>query len=123
MPFITRTRRRWVAVSAVTLVAFAHAAIALSGCLTNAMPVSESSCEQHRPPAADTLICRAHLQTESQTLGLAKLPQVPHLDTPVLVVVPEQAIVLAYGVADSFPAPVSGAPPPSLNVLYSRSLT
>ena len=123
MPFFTRTRRRCIAVTAVALVAFAHAAIAVSGCLMNAMPVSESSCDEHQPAAADALICRTHLQTESQTLDLAKLPQVLHSDTPVLMVAPAQALVSEYSIADPFRAPVSGAPPPSLNVLYSRSLT
>lgn len=123
MPFLTHTRKRWTAVAAVALVAFAHAAIAASGCLTSAMTKSESGCEEHRPAVESTLLCRTHLQTEAQTLDLAKLPQVFHLDAPVLVLAAERAYV-AVEVGLEFPAPlaIAGAPPP-LNLLYSRSLT
>jgi hypothetical protein len=124
MPFLTRTRKRWIAVAGVTLVAFAHATIAVSGCLTSAMPASEAACEEHQRPAPNQLVCRTHLQAEAQTLDFAKLPQVLHFDAPVLMFAPGQALAPAdFGFAASPRSPVAGAPPPLLNVLYSRSLT
>lgn len=122
MPFLTRTRKRWIAVVSVALVAFAHAAIAASGCLTGSMTVSESGCEEHRPAVESTLVCRTHLQTETQTLDLAQLPQVLHLDVPVLVLTVQRAYV-AIEVGLKFPAPPAFAGAPPLNLLYSRSLT
>ena len=124
MFFLTRTRRRWIALAGVALVAFAHAAIAVSGCLTSAMPASEAGCEEHQRAADNTLLCRTHLQAETQTLDLAKLPQVLHFDAPVLMLVFARVLAPAdFGFAASPRSPVAGAPPPLLNVLYSRSLT
>jgi hypothetical protein len=120
---LTRTRKRWIATTGVALIVFAHAAIAATGCLTNTMLIPESSCEDHQPATADTLICRTHLQTEAQTLDLAQLPQVLSFDSPVLILAPEQALAPARpGLPVLVQAPASGAPPP-LNLLYSRSLT
>jgi len=122
MPFLTRNRRR-IALSAVTLIAFAHAAIAVSGCLSGAMPVSESGCEEHQAAVQSTLLCRTHLQTETQTLDLARLPQIFSIDAPVLVLAPVRSFVAAeIGVVLPARIAFAGAPPP-LNVLYSRSLT
>jgi len=123
-PFMTRFRRRWIAASAVTLLAFAHAAIAVSGCLQGTMPASEAGCEEHQQAAPNELLCRTHLQAETQTLDLAKLPQVFSCDVPVLVLAPARALIPAeIGVALPVRTPVAGAPPPPLNILYSRSLT
>ena len=123
MPFFTRNRRRWVAVSAVALVAFTHAALAVSGCLSNTMPASESSCEEHQQAASNELLCRTHLQAETQTLDVFKLPQLPSLNTPVLLLAPERRFVTAeFGIVLPARVPVAGAPPPPLTVLYSRFL-
>jgi len=120
---MTRSRRRWIAACAVTLVAFAHAAIAVSGCLQGVMPSSEAGCEEHRQAAPNELLCRTHLQAETQTLDLAKLPQIASFDVPVLVLEPErQALPAAAVPARPVRILFAGAPPP-LNVLYSRSLT
>jgi len=123
MLFLTRNRRRWIALSAVTLIAFAHAAIAVSGCLQGTMPASEAGCEEHRQPAPNELLCRTHLQAETQTLDLARLPQIFSIDAPVLVLAPVRSFVAAeIGVVLPARIAFAGAPPP-LNVLYSRSLT
>jgi len=122
-PFLTRHRRRWIAVTAVTLIAFTHAALAVSGCLSNAMPASEAGCEEHQQVASNELLCRTHLQSETQTLDVFKLPQLPSLNTPVLVLAPERGFVKAeFGIVLPARGPVAGAPPPPLNVLYSRFL-
>jgi hypothetical protein len=112
-----------IAASAVMLLAFAHAAIAVSGCLQGAMPVSESGCEEHGQAPPNELMCRTHLQAETQTLDIAKLPQLPSQNTPALVLARDPA-ALPVQRFTRFPAPVAlaGAPPP-LNLLYSRSLT
>jgi hypothetical protein len=124
MLLLTRNRRRWIAVAGVTLVAFAHAAIAVSGCLTSAMPASEAGCEEHQQTSPSELLCRTHLQAEAQTLDVAKLPQVLHFDAPVLTFAPAQGPVPAdCQRAISVRSPVAGAPPPPLNLIYSRSLT
>lgn len=123
MTFLSRTRKRWIAVVSVTLVAFAHAAIAVSGCLPGTMPVSGAGCEEHQQTAPDELLCRTHLQAETQTLDLAKTASVVPCDAPVLVVEPKRAVVRAETcVPLPAQAPLAGAPPP-LNLLYSRSLT
>jgi hypothetical protein len=124
MLFLTRTRKRWIAVAGVTLVAFAHATIAVSGCLSNMMPSSEAGCEEHQQQTpSDGLVCRAHLQAETQTLDLAKPVSVLPFDAPVLLLAPERAVARTeIGVPLSARAPVAGAPPP-LNILYSRFLT
>ena len=124
MLFSTRTRKRWIAVAGVTLVTFAHAAIAVSGCLANMMPSSEAGCEEHQQQtASDGLLCRTHVQAETQTLDVFKLPQLPSLNTPVRVLAPERRFVTAeFGIVLPARVPVAGAPPPPLNVLYSRFL-
>ena len=120
----TRTHKRWVAVTAVALVAFAHATIAVSGCLSRTMPATESGCEEHQPAVESTLLCRTHLQVETQTLDLAKLPQVLHFDAPVLMLAPGRDLLPAdANFTLPVRTPVAGAPPPPLNLLYSRSLT
>jgi hypothetical protein len=122
--FLTRFRRRSIAAFAMTLLAFTHVALAVSGCLSNTMPASEAGCEEHQQAASNELLCRTHLQAETQTLDLAKLPQVFPCDAPVLVLAPECALVPAgFGAVHAARSPVAGAPPPPLNVLYSRSLT
>ena len=122
MPFLSRTRKRWIAVASVTLIAFAHAAIAVSGCLPGTMPVSGTGCEEHQQTAPDELLCRTHLQAETQTLDLAKTAGIVPFDAPVLVAAPGRAVVrIEIGVRLPKRAPVAGAPPP-LNVLYSRFL-
>jgi hypothetical protein len=123
MRLLSRTRKRWIAVVSVTLVAFAHAAIAVSGCLPGTMPVSGAGCEEHQQTAPDELLCRTHVQAETQTLDVFKLPQLPSLSTPVLVLAPERKFVPAeFAIALPALVPVAGAPPPPLNVLYSRFL-
>lgn len=123
MPFLSRTRKRRIAVVSVTLVAFAHAAIAVSGCLPGTKPVSGAGCEEHQQTAPDELLCRTHLQAETQTLDLAKTAGIVPFDAPVLVAAPTRAVVRAeLGVRPRTRGPVAGAPPP-LNVLYSRFLT
>jgi hypothetical protein len=108
----------------VMLIAFAQAAIAVTGCLTSAMPVSEASCDEHQQPGPDEFVCRTHLQAESQTLDFAKLPRILHFDAPVLTLTPAQALApVAVAPAVSGRRTVAGAPPPPLIVLYSRSLT
>lgn len=122
--FSTRYRRRRIAAFAVALLAFTHAALAFSGCLSNTMPASEAGCEEHQQAASNEFLCRTHLQIETQTLDVFKLPQLPGLDTPVLVLAPEPRFVAAaFGIVLPARVPVAGAPPPPLNVLYSRSLT
>jgi len=123
MPFLSRTRKRWIAVVSVTLVAFAHVAIAVSGCLPGTMPVSGAGCEEHQQKAPDELLCRTHLQAETQTLDLAKTAGIVPSDAPVLVVALGRP-VMRTGLGVRLPArvPVAGAPPP-LNLLYARSLT
>ena len=104
MPFLTRNRRRWIAVSAVTLVAFTHAALAVSGCLSSTMPASEAGCEEHQQAASNQLLCRTHLQAETQTLDVFKLPQLPSLEVafdgavePFVQNVLAQHYILSYG--------------------------
>ena len=120
--FLTRRRRRWIGVCAVTLLAFTHAALAVSGCLSNTMPASEAGCEEHQQAPSNELLCRTHLQAETQTLDLFKLPQLPSLDTPVLVLAPERTFVASeLGIVLPARILVAGAPPP-IRVLYSRFL-
>ncbi len=121
-PFLTRYRRRWIAGCAVTLLAFAHAAIAVSGCLSNTMPASEAGCEEHQQAAPNELLCRTHLQAETQTLDLAKLPQLSAPDAPMLVLAPERALAPVSAVALPARIALASAPPPPLNILYSRFL-
>ena len=123
MSFMTRSRRRLTAGFALAALAFAHAAIASYGCLQGRMPEPQMACEEHSKPAPSELLCRVHFQSETQTLDLAKLPQLPAFDAPVLVLAAERALVPAAAVI-FLPAriAVANAPPPPLNLLYSRFL-
>src|SRR5713101_734577 len=121
MPLLTRYRRRWIAGFALAALVFAHAAIAGYGCLQGKMPEPQMACDEHQSTAPTELLCRVHFQAETQTLDLAKLPQLSAFDLPVLVLVVEPK---AIPVATSVPFPVriasASAPPPPLNILYSR---
>ncbi|HEX4797707.1 MAG TPA: hypothetical protein VFV04_00320 [Burkholderiales bacterium] len=69
------------------------------------------------------LLCRVHFQIETQTLDIAKLPQLHVFITPVLVLAANGAAVpVATSVALCARIAVASAPPPPLNVLYSRFL-
>ncbi len=123
MPFLTRFRRRWIAGFALAALAFAHAAIAGYGCLQGKMPEPQMACEEHQNAAPTELLCRVHFQAETQTLDLAKLPQLSAFDLPVLVLaVVRKALPAAMGVSLPARIAVAGAPPPRLNLLYSRLL-
>jgi hypothetical protein len=123
-PFLTRYRRRWIAACTVTLLAFAHAAIAVSGCLPGTIPGSEAGCEEHQQSTPNDLLCRTHLQAETQTLDLTKLPQLSAPGAPMGVLALERALApVSAGVALPARIALASAPPPALNVLYSRSLT
>ena len=123
MPFMTRYRRRWIAGFALATLAFAHAAIAGYGCLQGKMPEPQMACEESQNAAPSELLCRVHFQAETQTLDLAKLPQLSAFDSPVLVLVVERkALPAATGVLLTTRSAVANAPPPPLNVLYSRFL-
>jgi len=123
MPFMTRYRRRWIAGFALAALAFAHAAIAGYGCLQGKMPEPQMACEEHQNPAPAELLCRVHFQAETQTLDLAKLPQLSAFDSPVLVLLVEHnALPVATGTLLPARIAVAGAPPPPLTVLYSRFL-
>ena len=123
MPFLTRFRRRWIAGFALAALAFAHAAIAGYGCLQGKMPEPQMACEEHQNAAPTELLCRVHFQAETQTLDLAKLPQLSAFDLPVLVLaVVRKALPAAMGVSLPARIAVAGAPPPRLDLLYSRLL-
>jgi len=124
MSFMTRSRRRLTAGFAVAALAFAHAAMASYGCLQGRMPEPQMACEEHQNAAPSELLCRVHFQSETQTLDLAKVPQLPAFNTPVRVLAVERAVVPASS-GISLPARIAlaSAPPPPLNLLYSRSLT
>ncbi len=123
MPFLTRTRRRWIAGFALAALAFAQVAIAGYGCLQDKMPEPQMACDEHQSAAPTELLCRVHFQAETQTLDLAKLPQLSAFDSPVLVLLVEHEALPA---ATAVPLPtriaVVSAPPPPLNILYSRFL-
>src|SRR5712692_2950539 len=91
MSFLTRSRKRLTAGFAVTALAFAHVAIAAHGCLQDKMPETPMACEEHQNAAPTGLLCRVHFQAETQTLDLAKLPQIPAFNAPVLVLAVERA--------------------------------
>ncbi len=122
MPFMTRYRRRWIAGFALAALAFAHAAIAGYGCLQGKMPEPQTACEEHQNPAPSELLCRVHFQAETQTLDLAKLPQLSAFDSPVLVLLVDHKIPSAKGALLPMRIAVASAPPPPLTVLYSRFL-
>ena len=123
MPLMTRHCRRWIAGFALAALAFAHAAIAGYGCLQGKMPEPQMACDEHQSAAPTELLCRVHFQAETQTLDLAKLPQLSAFDSPVLVLSVEYKALPA---ATTVPLPtriaVASAPPPPLTVLYSRFL-
>ena len=123
MSLMTRYRRRWIAGFALAAMAFAHAAIAGYGCLQGKMPEPQMACEEQMNPAPAELLCRVHFQAETQTLDLAKVPQLSAFTSPVLVLAVEHRVLPAAMVA---PLPtrvaVPGARPPPLTVLYSRFL-
>src|SRR5437870_10854955 len=123
MPFLTRFRRRWIAGFALAALAFAHAAIAGYGCLQGRMPEPRMACEEHQNTALAELLCRVHFQAETQTLDLAKLPQVSAFNSPVLVLTVEhKALPAATGTLLPTRIAAASAPPPPLTVLYSRFL-
>ncbi len=122
MPFLTRYRRRWIAGFALAALAFAHVAIAGYGCLQGKMPEPQMACDEHQSRAPTELLCRVHFQSETQTLDLAKLPQFSAFDSPVLVLLVEHKALPAAAVPLPTRIAVASAPPPSLNVLYSRFL-
>jgi hypothetical protein len=123
MPFLTRFRRRWIAGFALAALAFAHVAIAAHGCLQDRLPEPQMACEEHRNAEPAELLCRIHFQSETQTLDFAKIPQLPAFNAPVLVLAVERAVVpAASGVSLPARIALAGAPPPPLNLLYSRFL-
>jgi len=123
MSFMTRYRRRWIAGFALAAMAFAHVAIAGYGCLQGKMPEPQMACEEQMNPAPTELLCRVHFQAETQTLDLAKLPQLSAFGSPVLVLAVEHKVLPAATDA-LLPTRIAvpGAPPPPLSVLYSRFL-
>jgi hypothetical protein len=122
-PFLTRYRRRWIAGFALATLAFAHAAIARYGCLQGKMPEPQMACEEHQNAAPSELLCRVHFQSETQTLDLAKVPQLPAFNAPVLVLAVERAVApTASGISLPARIAVASAPRPPLTVLYSRFL-
>jgi hypothetical protein len=124
MSFLTRFRRRWIAGFALAALAFAHASIAAYGCLQGKMPEPQMACEEHQSTAPAELLCRVHFQSETQTLDLAKVPQLPASNAPVLVLAVERAAVpSASGISLPARLAVGSAPPPHLTLLYSRFLT
>src|SRR5437879_8402992 len=117
MPFLTRYRRRWTACFALAALAFAHTAIAGYGCLQGKMPEPQMACEVHQSAAPPELLCRVHFQTETQTLDLAKVPQLFAFDSPVLVLLVEhnaQPAVIGPLLPARFAA--SSAPPPPRHI-------
>jgi len=87
------------------------------------MPEPQMACEEHPNPAPSELLCRVHFQSETQTLDLAKVPQLPALNAPVLVLAVERAVIPApTGIALHPRIAMANAPPPPLNLLYSRFL-
>jgi len=73
------------------------------------------ACEEQMNPAPAELLCRVHFQAETQTLDLAKVPQLSAFTSPVLVLAVEHRVLPAAMVV---PLPtrtaVPGAPPPPL---------
>ena len=122
MPFLTRYRRRWIAGFALAALAFAHVAIAGYGCLQDKMPEPQMACDEHQSAAPTELLCRVHFQAETQTLDLAKLPQLSAFDSSVLLLVVERKAPVVTGALLPTRIAVVDAPPPPLNVLYSRFL-
>src|SRR5882672_4535524 len=111
MLLMTRYRRRWIAGFALAAMAFAHAAIAGYGCLQGKMPEPQMACEESQNATPSELLCRVHFQAETQTLDLAKLPQVSAFNLPVLVPVVESMTIPAAGTLLPTQIAVAGAPP------------
>jgi hypothetical protein len=123
MPFMTRSRRRLTAGFALAALVFAHGAMASYGCLSGRTPEPQMTCEEHPSPAPPALLCRVHLQSETQTLDLAKVPLLCAFDTPVLVLAAERtAVPAATTIALPARFAMANAPPPPLSILYSRFL-
>src|SRR6266853_2269483 len=95
MLFMTRYRRRWIAGFALAAMAFAHVAIAGYGCLQGKMPEPQMACEEQMNAVPAELLCRVHFQVETQTLDLAKLPQLSAFDSLPLVFIVEHRVPLA----------------------------
>ena len=121
MSFLTQSRRRLVAGFALATLAFAHTAIAAYGCLQGRMPEPQMACEEHQNAAPTELLCRVHFQAETQTLDLAKVPQLSPFNAPVLAV-ERAAAPVRMGVRLPVRIALASAPPPPLSVLYSRFL-
>jgi len=123
MSFMTRYRRRWIAAFTLAALTFAHVAMAGYGCMQGKMPEPQMACEEQMNPAPAELLCRVHFQAETQTLDLAKVPQLSAFTSPVLVLTVEHKVLPAATDA-LLPTRivVPGAPPPPLTVLYSRFL-
>jgi hypothetical protein len=121
MLFMTRSRRRLTAGFALAALAFAHGAMASYGCLAGRTPEPQMSCEEHSSSSPPELLCRVHFQSETQTLDLAKVPLLPAPDAPVLVLAGGRTVAPAATVI-VLPArfAMANAPPPRLNLLYSR---
>jgi len=122
---MTRSRRRLTAGFALAALTFAHGAIAAYGCLQGGMPQPQPqmACEEQGSRAPSELLCRVHFQSETQTLDLAKVPQLSACDAPVLVLATERAVVpVASAIPLSARIAVANAPSPPLNLLYSRFL-
>jgi hypothetical protein len=124
MPLMTRSRRRLAAGFALAALTFAHGAMASYGCLVGRTPEPQMTCEDHPSPAPPVLLCRVHLQSETQTLDLAKVPLLPAADGPVRVLAAgRSAVPAAEAVALAARFAMANAPPARLGFLYSRSLT
>lgn len=124
MPLMTRFRRRLTAGFALAALAFAHGAVASYGCLSGRTPEPQMTCENHPSPAPSVLLCRVHLQSETQTLDLAEVPLLPAPDAPVLVPAGVRSVApAATGIALPARYAMANAPPPRLILLYSRFLT
>jgi len=106
---------------AVAALAFAHVAIAAHGCLQDKMPEPQMACDEHHQDAPNDLLCRAHFQAETQTLDLAKVPQLSPFNAPVLAV-ERAAAPVRMGALLPARIALASAPPPPLSVLYSRFL-
>lgn len=121
--FLTRSHRRLTASFAAAALAFAHVAIAAHACLQGNMVELQPACEEHEVATPTKLLCRTQYQTETQTLDISKLPQVSALDAAVLVFPLECTAPVELGIAPPARIALANAPPPPLNLLYSRFLT
>src|SRR5260221_11445366 len=116
-PFLTRYHRRWIAAFALAALAFAHVAIAGYGCLQGKMPEPQMACEEHQNAAPAELLCRVPFQAETQTLDLAKIPQLPAFNGPGLELAVDRAVVpTASGISLPARIAVASAAPPLLHL-------